>query len=223
MGSSLSRTIFGGAPESGEEGLATRAGDIRLLHLSLCRKGNLPSEVGWLILDYAEYWLSEVTPSDTRYTLPMARARGNNGDVDQRVILSSTAIHGGALEACVRAVVVTIDSRDQGFSSFPEHHGTRNGSSSWFEIMLVRPSSDYASQNSQEMFESAWEPIHRCEVHRNIHASRLFTEKTTSFYAGHPLVDKARKGDKFVLLALAQYPLWMNVTRSCAIEVRTMV
>lgn len=43
------------------------------------------------------------------------------------------------------------------------------------------------------------------------------------FGKGDAVVDEARRGDRLVLFALAQYPLWSNTVKECGIVVESML
>jgi len=59
----------------------------------------------------------------------------------------------------LKKVVVTVVSKDQGWSSFPDDHGTYRGSWTWFELSVGPPSAESGER---------W----RGEVVRNLHAHR---------------------------------------------------
>ena len=112
-------------------------------------------------------------------------------------------------------LIVTVLST--GFSSFPEHYGTREGSSSWFDVLLLRPSPSLPDGHTAPP-----QVVARAEVLRNLHGGREFTSALTVYRAGDPIVDEARRGDYLVLVALAQYPAWSNTYKECSITVESM-
>jgi hypothetical protein len=62
-----------------------------------------------------------------------------------------------------------------GFSSFPEYHGTREGSSSFFEVALVRPT-DHVPQTYAVVEKET-------PLYYNLHAVRHYTSYTESLIA----------------------------------------
>lgn len=116
----------------------------RSLSLSLPRSELWPA--------FAQVWTGDVTVSAG----PQGRRTARTCVVSPPLPLVE-----GAPEQLVRRVSVWTDARDQGapfssallrlargeadvskhagYSSFPQHHGTREASSSWFELVLLRP------------------------------------------------------------------------------------
>ncbi|WVQ79875.1 hypothetical protein IAT38_001975 [Cryptococcus sp. DSM 104549] len=96
----------------------------------------------------------------------------------------------------LREVVVETLSKDQGWSSFPQHHGTYRDNYTWFEIALLR--------DGREVPES------RQETQHNVHAGKDFKHPTTTLTAADPVVRLARQDDRLILWARALYPGWSN-------------
>ena len=166
--------------------------DIALVRSSL----PLPPELITQILDLAGYWtLSRVTRSDPSY------ARYTDANVR---FLRSLPIQGGEFTHPLRRVVISTDSKDQGWSSYPETQGTREGSWTWFELSLDDGGTD------DEMV--------RVEVVRNIHAGQRF-EKHRAVIEDERILKQAKKGDRLSVWARAMYPGWVNSVRSVDIEV----
>lgn len=110
----------------------------------------LPTELGIAIINAAAYW-PRVRASDKSHRL----IRASGGETVERIILLSPNVRGKA----VGQARVCVDSRDQGesgrkavlsekqrtdmlrpgWSSFPQFHQTRQGSTSWFELGILRP------------------------------------------------------------------------------------
>ncbi|GAA6012013.1 hypothetical protein JCM11491_000134 [Sporobolomyces phaffii] len=110
--------------------------------------------------------------------------------------------------AAVDRIRISTNSHDQGFSSFPEFHHTREASSSWFELAIVRiatqstcgltdgdptplpgslPAADDAERSHRAPTVPTYETIRRIRLHSNLHASREF--------ASHA-VEVVRAGDR---------------------------
>lgn len=147
----------------------------------------------------------------------------NTGPTGARVCRSalvSAAIPAVGPRQPVRRIEITTESRDQGehgqtvyggpiidhkygagFSSFPQYRGTREGSSSYFEASLVRPSKDLDGPAYEVV-------VPRCTLFYNLHAVPTLNEYTHILDRGHPLVDTAEAGDAIVLYCVAHWPLW---------------
>ncbi|BGP48406.1 hypothetical protein JCM10450v2_004279 [Rhodotorula kratochvilovae] len=102
----------------------------------------------------------------------------------------------GAPAVLVRRVSVWTDSRDQGFSSFPQHHRTREASSSWFELVLLRavpPGSTHPAlppvlgmENLPQRGDpptvapgTAYAPHRTLRLHSNLHSTADFVPFTS--------------------------------------------
>ena len=166
--------------------------DIALVRSSL----PLPPELVTQILDLAGYWaLSRATRSDpTCSTFRDANAR----------FLRSSPIQGGEFTHPLRRVVITTDSKDQGWSSYRETQGTREGSWTWFELSLDDGGADYE--------------MARVEIVRNIHAGQRF-EKYRAVIEDERILKQAKKGDRLSVWVRAMYPGWVNSVQSVEIEI----
>ncbi|GAA5833489.1 hypothetical protein JCM9279_001541 [Rhodotorula babjevae] len=97
----------------------------------------IPPELALDVVEAAELWpaFAQVWTGDVTVSAgPQGRRTARTCVVSPPLPLVE-----GAPEQLVRRVSVWTDSRDQGYSSFPQHHGTREASSSWFELVLLRP------------------------------------------------------------------------------------
>ena len=102
----------------------------------------------------------------------------------------------------LRKVVITVVSKDQGWSSYQADHGTYRNSWTWFELS-VGPSKD----------SEKW-----CgEVVRNLHAHEHFKEHTVEIADGK-LYEKAKSGDVLTVWALARHPGWKNTVKNVTIR-----
>ena len=153
----------------------------------------LPPELITQILDHAEYWA---------YSQRSCSDQGRFYDANVRY-LRSGPIQGGEFTHPLRRLVITTDSKDQGWSSYPESQGTREGSWTWFELTL----------DDRETGDE----IVRVEVVRNIHAGSTFEVHRAVIEDGR-ILEQARKGDRLSVWARAMYPGWCNHVRSVKIE-----
>lgn len=142
-----------------------------------------------------------------------------------------------------------------GFSSFRELHGTRQGSSSWFELVLLRPTrssvpaeladaippapsvADPSSHERPEALLAGYEAVAVVRLHCNVHAAHTFAECITSLPDperviaaedqgeddGTVILRQMRPGDRLAVRACAQYPMWVNAVRGCAVKVQLKV
>lgn len=153
----------------------------------------LPPELVTEILDLAKYWVYSRSISSKSHSFENANVR----------YLRSGRIQGGEFLHPLRRVVITTESKDQGWSSYPEDRGTRNNSWTWFELTL-----DDGKTGDE---------IVRVEVVRNIHAGPTF-EKHQAIIEDERILGQAKKGDTLSVWARAKYPGWCNYVRSVGIE-----
>ncbi|KAF5365277.1 hypothetical protein D9758_005350 [Tetrapyrgos nigripes] len=100
----------------------------------------LPLELVDIILDTAEYWPCVYASQESRIiarnnepwcyliTPPIPTSQSSNPDEKQR-------------HRRVREIRFRLNSHDQGWGGEPEHQGTYDGSWTWFEALILRPSS----------------------------------------------------------------------------------
>ena len=153
----------------------------------------LPPELVTEILDLAQYWVYSCSISSKSLRFENVNAR----------YLQSTPIQGGEFLHALRRLVITTESKDQGWSSYPKDRGTRNNSWTWFELTL----------DDGEMGDE----IVRVEVVRNIHAGLTF-EKYQAIIEDERILKQAKKGDTLSVWARAMYPGWSNYVKSVGIE-----
>ena len=102
----------------------------------------------------------------------------------------------------LKKVVITVVSKDQGWSGYQADHATYRNSWTWFELS-VGPLKD----------SERW-----CgEVVRNLHAHHEFREHTVEIMEGE-LYEKAKGGDVLTVWALARYSGWGNRVKKIRIR-----
>ncbi|TYJ52592.1 hypothetical protein B9479_006800 [Cryptococcus floricola] len=107
--------------------------------------------------------------------------------------------------SAVKEIVVATESKDQGWSSFPENHGTYDVTSSWFDLTLLRDGKEV--------------PNTRLDVQHNVHAGKEFKLHTNTIPSTHPFVKEMQKGDCITLWARALYPKWENHVQRASIAI----
>ena len=104
----------------------------------------------------------------------------------------------------LKKVVITVISKDQGWSSYTSDHGTYNNSWTWFELSVGSP-----SEGSGEKW--------RGEVVRNLHAHGDFKEHTIKI-SDEGLYENAESGDVLTVWALAKFMGWKNTVKKVKIR-----
>lgn len=132
-----------------------------------------------------------------------------------------------------------IESRDQGWSSYPDDHGTYRGSWTWFEVekgdaSILRGTEQEGEGEEQNLHpdNDARDPTSQPssakgqEIVRNIHAGKTWHKHIISWAADDEdatgkWVREIKRGDVIVLSAHARFPGWTNRVRSARIAVYT--
>ena len=104
----------------------------------------------------------------------------------------------------LRKVVITVVSKDQGWSNYLEDYGTYRNSWTWFELSVGSPSKDSGK---------GWRDV----VVTNIHADSDFKEHSIEIYDGE-LYEKAQSGDVLTVWALAKFSGWTNTVKKATIR-----
>ena len=101
----------------------------------------------------------------------------------------------------LKKVVITVVSKDQGWSSYQQDHETYRNSWTWFELSVGSPLGE------------RW----RGEVVRNLHAHADFKEHTIEIL-DEKLYESAESGDVLTVWAHAQYSGWRNKVKKATIR-----
>ena len=206
-----------------------------MYHISFLMRQKLPPELIPEILDYAEYWLRSVSETDLGVEVgdSVTFRDWTAGDV----YLSSRPI--GVCDAMnelrwvglhpVRKVVFTVTSRDQGWSSYPDDHGTERNSFSWFEVTVrAGIGESWVTGEELEDGDSRGEEVERSPgkaAITNVHAGREWRTKavTWSVYGDNDderkWVNDLSRGQLIDLRIWAKYPGWQNRAKYGRIEV----
>ena len=103
----------------------------------------------------------------------------------------------------LRKVVVTVVSKDQGWSSYLADYGTYRNSWTWFELSVGPPDGSG--------------PKWRGEVVKNLHAHSDFKEHTVEILDGE-LYREAESGDVLTVWAYAPFAGWKNTVKKVTIR-----
>jgi hypothetical protein len=124
--------------------------------------------------------------------------------------LTSKPIPGGKK---LKKVVITIVSKDQGWSSYPDDHGTYRNSRTWFELSVGgQPMRGAKGKGVVERW--------RGEVARNLHAHGEFKEQNIEIL-DRRLYERAESGDVLTVWAHARFQGWRNTVKQ--VEIRYVV
>jgi hypothetical protein len=105
----------------------------------------------------------------------------------------------------LKEVVISVVSKDQGWSSYQDDHGTYHNSWTWFELSVGHP--------SDKGFVERW----RGEVVRNLHAHGEFKEHTIKV-SDKRLYERVKSGDVLTVWAHARFQGWRNTVKEATIR-----
>jgi len=214
-----------------------------IYHVAFLLQQKLPPELVPQIMEQAEFWLKSSVSIDQGMEISDVRmiSRRDEYLCPGVTYLSTLPIgehpgeeqNGIALvgKTPVRKVVFTTVSQDQGWSNFPDDHGTDRGCWTWFEA-VVRDPTQPVYQDTVRLLQERSDgditlpppPVGR-EVSRNLHALREWKNYSTAWTVHHEdeqtrhWVGTLERGKIIDLTVWARYPGWRNRVRSASIDV----
>jgi hypothetical protein len=105
----------------------------------------------------------------------------------------------------LKKVVITVVSKDQGWSGYQDDHGTYRNSHTWFELSVGQP--------SDKGFVERW----RGKVVKNLHAHDEFKQHVIEI-SDRELYEKAKSGDVLTVWAHARFQGWRNTVKKATIR-----
>ena len=138
------------------------------------------------VLDYAEVWNSISIRADAAFQ------KGSCSELYLRITVPDIVTRGA------RRLEISVDSHDQGWSSYPRHHNTREHSWTWGEVRVRAVGG---------------ENLCTYQVYRNIHASKSWELQSKTFDRYHEIMPFIKPGVTVDLMLCACYPGWVNYTR----------
>ncbi|KAF0532299.1 f-box domain-containing protein [Gigaspora margarita] len=115
-----------------------------------------------------------------------------------------------------KKIEITCESHDQGWSDYPESHGTYD-SHTWGEVSIITTTHNYDDKfiiyNAVEK-----EPKIRYKVYTNKHADYSWQVHNYVFLSYHPLVQSLQPGDFVGLWIRSRYPGWCNYIKRAEIK-----
>lgn len=170
-------------------------------------KSGIPRRIVLRILDNARYWLKSTTSRFEKVMVDQDVAK-----LEQPYVLSEPVQ--GRANMPVREIKFVIRSHDQGWSDYPQHHGTYMESMTWFDIYIQK------ANNERVDFGT----VDKC-LTRNVHASRTPKEHSI-LYRRDPFsrrnctwLDWIEPGDRVGILPKAIYGGWVNHVESASIDI----
>ena len=169
------------------------------------RKPALPTELILQILSDPSRWLL------TTFVYLSVPARVPSSEAE-RAIVHTPQISSHQL-SLIRRLVFTYRSKDQGWSSYGEDHGSYRNSWTWFEAGLRK------FDRGEESLSLVDRPERRYRLQSNRHAGQEAEDYLFEFERDHPLLKEMQAGDEVVLWALARYGGWENFVEAAAIQI----
>jgi len=190
-------------------------------HAAFLIRQKLPAELAPDILDFAEYWVKSSASCTYHLTITERdlRVGSRTSQELQGALYHTSPLIAGDYEDVsplhpLRKVVFTINSKDQGWSSYPAHHGTYINSWTWFEAVVLDWADDAPTISPRR-------------ICTNVHAGTDFKTHVVTWTCDsddeeeRQWVRQVRRGSKIGINVWAQYPGWANSIHSANIDIYT--
>ena len=134
-----------------------------------------------------------------------------------------------------RKVIITFCAKDQGWSSFPQHHRTFENSWTWFDLLIEdgttkkEEAHDYDDEEGAQGVEAEQKADHEpsprepCIRKQLLQANRHAGEETEryeiSMDKGQGILQTLKVGDRIALVACARYSGWTNYVEKASMEI----
>ena len=185
------------------------------------RNPPIPNEIILQILDDSSRWIRTriigTPPEHESKPIVVGVNHRNRGELK---ILDAPSLSSFEV-AQIRSIVFNFRSRDQGWSHDLEHHRTFDGSWTWMEASLSRPTPavDTQAESDDHLRLKQVKENVRYELQRNRHAGREIEEYRHELGLDHELLQIIEDGDSVVLWARAMFQAWENRVYSASIEI----
>ena len=136
--------------------------------------------------------------------------------------LASTPVLTVRAISVLRALIFTFESKDQGWSSYPEDRGTFRNSWTWFQARIQSPNQVEQISAPQDIDEDESALQHQKSIYRlqaNRHAGSELEIYRIEFGPSSQLLRSLQPGDQVILSAHAQFAGWVNHVNHAAIEI----
>jgi hypothetical protein len=172
------------------------------LIIQRCAREALTRNIIMKILDCVRYWLLARVSREDHMSID------EEGCVKRTPYLVSKPINGAGSR--IREIHVSILSHDQGFSSYPVHHGTFEASWTWFDLGIERP------PGSNAIFRDK-----RVCLATNVHACKVFRRHQIIYRSTQKLdwMQKLQTGDSISIIQMARFPAWRNFVGEASIAI----
>ena len=137
------------------------------------------------VLDYAEVWNCISVQTDAAFQ------KGNCCELYMRLTVPNSVTRGA------RRLEISVDSHDQGWSSYPKEHNMRN-SWTWGEVWV-------RTEKGENIFED--------QVYTNLHACENWELQSKTFDRYEDIMCHIKPGATVDLMLVARFPGWVNSTR----------
>lgn len=188
----------------------------------------LPVEIIVQILSHSSQWFPSVK-------LALTSPLSVSSMVGSKVILCSPPLTSKSIRL-LRKVVFTFKSRDQGWSSYQNDHGTYENTWTWFDAVVGSHRTEPSPRTNQEdRFDEGdsgrpgayrevqdrfgWATAKIKLLQENRHASRVAEDYRIELGPEHEILQNLKEGDEIALLASACFPGWVNNVEEAGMEI----
>lgn len=212
-------------PADAQHSALDRSVDVHEANLALLetlskpsgRRPAIPTEMVLQIIDHPSRWRL-VSANVASCTLSEPKTISSYAGSED---IASTAPLTARQVSMLRRVAFTFRSRDQGWSSYPDDHGTFRNSWTWFEARVQRPA-EYDTDGSRQSGNDGGETLepHKLSyrLQANRHAMSEPEEYRIELGPSDDLLGALQSGDRVILSAHAQFGGWVNHVDQAAIE-----
>jgi len=212
-----------------------------VIQIAILLRQKLPGDLIPLILDFAQYW-------DVVHSAHSPRP-DRIGELQAPKLQTALIVPQHIPRGAIRRIRFITESRDQGWSSYPEDHGTYRGSWTWFETGIrgldASNTEDQATllQPVDCQHRNALDVEHRqlCmqdvtrykygsrSIATNIHAGVDFAKHVVEWDGYHEdddvrrMVKELKGGHRIEVSAHAKFPGWCNYVKFVTIEIECTI
>jgi len=212
-----------------------------VIEIALLLREKLPGDIIPLVLDYAQMW----NVKESTCSLRPDRV----GELQAPKLQAALFVPNYLPRGSIRRIKFIVESRDQGWSSYPQDHGTYRGSWTWFEAgirgfdasnvgdqaTLLEPvDCQHRNALDDEHKSVCLQDVTRYKygskrIVTNVHAGRDFRQHVVYWDLYHEdgdvrtMVQELGGGHRIEVSAHARFPGWSSYVKSVAIEIECAV
>lgn len=182
-----------------------------IFHVAFLLRQVLVADLVPSIIDFAEYWVK---------TTDIRRERLSVQEHNAGIIYLTTTPIDSPLLYPVRRIVFKVKSHDQGWSNYPEDHGTYNNSWTWVCVSKVNDSETATMTTS----DGRQNDTNSVRLFTNVHAGRGYSTHEIEWSVDseekeiRDFVRNLKRGDQLQIGIWARFAGWQNHIQSAQVD-----